>query len=403
MKGMLLLVVLLISAAMNSAAQNQFLDPQAAAKAASREDELYSSANNALNNGRYDEAISGFDQVVKLRGHRADAALYWKAYALNKAGQKPEALTTLAQLRKEYPQSSWARDAGAKLEVEMRGGQADPESQSDDDLKMIAVDSLLQSDPDKALPILEKILQGNGSERVKDRALFVLSQNDSPRAQQILLSVAKGSSQPRLQKHAIRYLGISGRQNASLLQEIYSASSDVGVKEAVLNAYLIAGAKEPVLASLRQEKSPELRKKAINTLGAMGAREEIRQFYKESPDAETRKQLVQAMMINGDTQAIVEAAKNDRDPDVRRRAIEMLGTVGGQDAINELVSIYNSQNDFETRRHVIRGLFIHGDAKDLVALARKESNPELKKEMVRNLSLMQSKEANDYLMEILNK
>ena len=402
MKRILLLFFLFFNAGLILAAQTDFLDPQAAPKATSREEEIYSSANDALTNGRYDEAVKGFDQVAGMHGRRADAALYWKAYALNKGGQKPEALTTLAELLKQYPQSKYVRDAKA-LQVEIGGGQVDPNEESDDELKIMAVNSLMTTDPQRAFPILEKILQGNGSERLKDRALFVLSQNKSQKAQQLLVAVAKGANQPKLQKHAIRYLGISGKENVPLLQEVYTSSSDPEVKSAVLNAFLTSGAKENVLAVVRQEKSPELRRKAIHTLGALGARQEIRQFYKEATDTETKRDLLQAMMMNGDSEAIFEAAKNERDPEVRRKAIETLGTVGGQESLTELTSIYNSQADVETKKYVIRGLFIHGDAKDMVALARKETNPELRKELVRYLSLMRSPEATEYMLEILNK
>jgi len=41
------------------------------------------------------------------------------------------------------------------------------------------------------------------------------------------------------------------------------------------------------------------------------------------------------------------------------------------------------------------------NAKALVDLARKEKDPQMKKEIVRRLSGMQSKEATDYLMELL--
>jgi hypothetical protein len=55
------------------------------------------------------------------------------------------------------------------------------------------------------------------------------------------------------------------------------------------------------------------------------------------------------------------------------------------------------------RKRAIEGLFIQGNAKALIELARKEANPEMKKAIVGRLALMNSKEATDYMMEILNK
>jgi len=90
-----------------------FLDPQTAEKANAHEDELYSAAKNALDDGEFDNAIRQFDEVMKLHGRKADGALYWKAYALNKAGNKAQALAALGELRKSYPRSNWLRDAAA--------------------------------------------------------------------------------------------------------------------------------------------------------------------------------------------------------------------------------------------------------------------------------------------------
>jgi len=55
------------------------------------------------------------------------------------------------------------------------------------------------------------------------------------------------------------------------------------------------------------------------------------------------------------------------------------------------------------RRNIIDALFTGGDAKQLVGLARSESNPELKRLAVERLSMMHSKDADAYLMELLNK
>ncbi len=68
-----------------------------------------------------------------------------------------------------------------------------------------------------------------------------------------------------------------------------------------------------------------------------------------------------------------------------------------------LVNLYNSPIDTQSKKEVINALFLHGAAKDMVALARKETNPELKSAWLQKLSLMHSPEITDYMMEILNK
>src|SRR5207253_7757927 len=216
------------------------------------------SAKDALDNGEYDNAIKQFDEVVKIHGRKADGAMYWRAYALNKAGNKAQALTAIGELRKNYPKSNWLRDTGA-LEQEIRG-VSNPDNISDEELKLLAIQSLMNSNPEKAVPLLEKIVMGNYPTKLKDKALFVLSQSGSEKAQQILMGLAKANNQPDLQKRAIRDMGMNGNpRNRAVLKEIYNSSTDVGVKKTVFQAWLMCGCKDDVASLAKTEKNPELR------------------------------------------------------------------------------------------------------------------------------------------------
>jgi outer membrane protein assembly factor BamD (BamD/ComL family) len=46
-----------------------------------REDQLYEQGTKALDDGDWDRAAASFNEIVKSNGARADAALYWVAYA----------------------------------------------------------------------------------------------------------------------------------------------------------------------------------------------------------------------------------------------------------------------------------------------------------------------------------
>jgi HEAT repeat protein len=378
------------------------LDPQTAEKANAHEDELYQSAKDALDNGEYDDAIRQFDEVVKIHGRKADGAMYWKAYAFNKAGNRAQALTAIGELRKSYPKSNWLRDAGP-LEQEIRG-VSNPDSVSDEELKLLAIQSLMNSNPEKAVPFLEKIITGNYSPKLKERALFVLSQSGSEKAQQVLMGLAKASNQPDLQKRAIRNLGMNGNsRNRAILKEIYNSSTDVGVKKSVFQAWLMCGCKDDVAALAKTEKNPELRREAIRFLGMMGGRAELLDFYKNSPDVQTREEAVGAMLLCGCSHELAEIVQTEKDPAVLDKAINTLGLVGGDESLAALTKVYSSQADIATKKKVINALFLHGAGKEMVALARKETNPELKKSLIQKMSLMSSPEISDYMMEILNK
>ena len=106
------------------------------------------------------QAIKRFDRVIVDKSTRADGAMYWKAYSLYKLGRKPEAQTVLADLEKQFPQSRWLNDARSlAAEVRASNGQPNsPESESDEELKLLAMNSLMQQDADRAIPLLEKVL-----------------------------------------------------------------------------------------------------------------------------------------------------------------------------------------------------------------------------------------------------
>ena len=116
-----------------------------------------------------------------------------------------------------------------------------------------------------------------------------------------------------------------------------------------------------------------------------------------------RGKILQAMFVGGNTAKLIEIARTEKDPELRKRAIHHLGTTDAAAAGDALVAIYGSTQDLETRKRVLEALFVQGNARQLVAVARKETNPELRKAAVSSLSHMQSKEATDFLLEILNR
>lgn len=371
-----------------------------------QEEALYDRGTQALDQGHWDRAVEIFGQVVELHARHTDGALYWKAYAQNKLGQRTEALAALAELNKSFPQSRWINDAKA-LEVEIRsqaGRPVSPANEGDEDLKLMAINGLLNSNPDQAIPLLEKILTGNQPPRIKERALFVLSQSGSPKAREIIGQVARGQSNPDLQRKAVQYLGLfGGKESHKLLSDIYASSSDVSLKKTILRSFMTSGERGFLLEAAKREKNPDLRLEAIRQLGVMGGQTELWEIYQAEPSVEVKEQILHSMFVGGSSDKLLEIARNEKDPKLRRAAIHSLGLMGGKKTGEALVSIYTSERDPEIRKAVIQGLFVQGNAKALVELARKETDPAMKKQIVQQLSVMGSKEATDYLMEIINK
>src|SRR5262245_43009000 len=142
-----------------------------------RDIERYDRAQELLDDGKWEQAAQRFAQVAQIKGPRADAALYWQAYALNRQGQRPESLQVIAELIKGFPSSRYIAQAKA-LDAEVRrtaGQPVTPEAEADEDLKLMAIQALQNSDPERAVPMLDGLLKGNASPKLKSRALFVLA------------------------------------------------------------------------------------------------------------------------------------------------------------------------------------------------------------------------------------
>lgn len=401
---------------------------------ADRLEELYDDGHECLDEEDYSCAVQKFTLLVQMNGPQTDAALYWLAYAQNKQGKRDVALSTIAQLKKSFPQSRWNKDAAA-LEIEVRqssGVKTNPEAVNDEDLKLLALQGLMNSDLQKALPLVEKILNGSASPKVKAKALFVLAQSGTPQAMDVLGKVALGQSNPELQRKAVEYLGMfggtsggveggveggvsggvqggvggpkhGGRNAAQILADVYSSSNDTSVKRAVLKSYMLAGDKQSLFNAAKIERNDELKREAIKQLGLVGGESELEQLYRMETSTEVRREILQAFFLAGDSKRLVQAAEGEKDPELRRAAIKNLGLVGGDEASSALATIYAKESDHSLKEEVLNAYFLQANSKALVAIARSERDPALRKQAVEKLSLIADKTATDYLMELLQK
>jgi HEAT repeat protein len=369
-----------------------------------RMSELYDDGREDLDEDRYDRAEVKFDQLAQMNGPQTDAALYWKAYAENRQGKRDRALATITALKQKFPQSRWQKDAAA-LEIEVRqssGQPANPEAQKNDELRMLALQGLINTDPDRAIPFLAKVLEGSGSPKEKSKALFVLAQSGRPEAREALAKIARGQSNPELQRKAIEYLGMfGGPESKKTLSEVYASSSDSSIKRSILRSYMISGDREHLFEAAKSEKNEEVKREAIRQLGLVHAQNELQQLYRSENSTDVRRELLQAFFLSGDAPQLLEVAQTDKDPELRRSAIRNLGLIHSDGSSNALQTIYAKESDRGVKEEVLNAYFLQGNAAAIVAIARSEKDPELKKVAVSKLSIMHSKEATDYLMEIL--
>ena len=257
-------------------------------KTGSQTENLYSQARGHIDRNQYDRALSPLDRVIAAKAERADAAMYWKAYTLYKLARRDEAVATVNQLAKEFPQSPWLRDARA-LEVELKqsAGQPVGTDAADDDVKLLALQGIMRTNADAALPVIEKMLAGPGNVRLKERALFVISQNRSDRAREIIANVARSNANPDLQQTAIRLLGQSNSaESTAALASLYRADQSIETRKAIIQALSNnrsnAAATNALITIGRAERNSDLRKQIVMQLSnSRTPTPEVQQFLLE--------------------------------------------------------------------------------------------------------------------------
>ena len=272
-------------------------DPQSAVTNA-QEEAWYNNGSKAMDEQRWSDAVTYFDQVAAAKGKRADAALYWKAYSLQKLGRKDEAMSTCDSLKQQMSSSPWnkecvvlrvggsAADARAVAE-KVRQEQQEQRDQirvisreqvykrtgqetSEDDIKVLALNALLQQEPAKALPILHDLILSDKPIELRKQALFVLSRSHDPQAQAMLLDIATSAKDPSLQEIAVQALAIYHPKDSGVtLVKIYQSTTDMKVKRSVVNGLFISKDATRLVELARGEKDLNMKRDIVSQLAIM--------------------------------------------------------------------------------------------------------------------------------------
>jgi thioredoxin-like negative regulator of GroEL len=315
------------------------------AEQSSEANQHYQDGRRALDASRWEEAIRAFERASEDEA-LTDAATYWQAYAYHKLGDPSRALSLIEGMEQQFPESQWLDDARA-LALEIRGNRTDDALDEDEELKVIALNGLLQTDEEEALPLLEELLSNDASNQMKGRALFVLAQSDSDKAMEILAATARNGSDPELQKQAIHYLGVHRSEgNLELLSSLYEgAGLSPELRRVILESYMIGGDTERLLAVARDaSESIELRKMAIHFLGASGVDPNrlLELYPSQGISAELKTQILHGLFVSGSIPELIALARGEKDPELKKRAVHWISMSGTPEAKQFLMELVRS-------------------------------------------------------------
>ena len=231
-----------------------------ASASATRRTQRTTAGQQALDQSRWDRAVARFDRVIEHEGTEGGRGALLEGLRAEQAGPAPRSARDdrRAERRTTRRAATCRTRRRSKSKCDATpGSRCDPENESDEEMKLLVLNGLQNSAPDEAIPMLQKVLQGTSSPKLKARALFVLAQSNSPKAREVLVSIAKGNSNPDLQMKAIQYLGIhGGPESRAALADVYASTSDVDVKRRILSAFMVAGEKDRLLAAAQTRTEP---------------------------------------------------------------------------------------------------------------------------------------------------
>ena len=214
------------------------------------------------------------------------------------------------------------------------GGRREPMSDKDE-IKSIALQSLMQSDPDRALPYIAEILKSQSSSKpLKDAAVRLLGQYHGPKTTPYLIELARSQNDPKLRRTAIMWLGQSKDDKAlEVLDELVAKSDEPEITKAAL--YALAQNQSPqttakLFAVARNHKSTTIRSQAIFWLGQRGEQSigELVGLYDSEQNEQVKGQIINALGQSKSKtalQKILSIAKGDSSMALRKRAVLYLG------------------------------------------------------------------------------
>jgi hypothetical protein len=339
--------------------------------------------------------------AVDPREANKDEALYWLAHSEHQAGEQAAAIEAIARLERGFPASRWVHQARALLiEIAQQlrrddvlwrmatpppppavpraafpaptpaaappstpappAAPAPPASTPprpagafspfpappampvppvppdwftmpfppDVDLRVQALSGLMQSHADRVIPLLKDIALDPNNPGDGRRAVLILAQSSRPEARTCVLEVARLATEP-VRIAAIREAGrFEGPNVTTELLQVYSTSANARIKREVVTSLGDRADTGALLRIARMESDPTVRNTAIVTLGRAGAREQLRTLYARGP-RDARVSVITALFNAKDEEELIRIADRDSDPTLRqqaRRQLQLLGT-----------------------------------------------------------------------------
>jgi len=338
--------------------------------------------------------------IAEFARDSKNPALQADAISMLGMASNQESLSLLSSL---YQESSSDQVKEAVIHAYIMGDYSKPlvdllKSEQDSKLQIEIIHAMGMMDTTDDLQALYPTLASQETRIAALEAFFMAGDT------RMLRQVLETETDPELRKTAIQGIAMEGgRDAAELLESVYDNATSIDEKTTVLEALVMMDdAEDLALKVVHTETETELRRSAIEVLGIMEATEELAKLYASIDEKELRMTVLHSMAIGDDMAGLMKILQTEKDPELRAIVIQALAISGGDEATEHMVDLY-PQASIDEKQAIIQSMMLVESPEALISLLKIETDPELKREMLQILSLMDSEESDKYLFEMLEK
>jgi HEAT repeat protein len=441
-------------------------------------DSLYRAARRALNRNQYARAAELFESIQKRypRSTYTPDSYYWQAFALYRAGSDESLRAARRALQAQgarHPKAATRHDAevlfrrvqgelarrGEREAAEYlrrqgdsiapleppevaepaepvepaepaeppepaegprgRGPRAD-RCDDEDDVRIAAIQGLMNMDAERAVPILKAVLARRDAESVclRRKAVWLVSQKHTAETSAILLSAVRTDPDRDVREQAVFWLSqVPGDETVAALDSILrDPKTDAEIQDKAIFALsqhrsARAGAILRAFAE-RRDASSDLREKAIFWLGQNRSPDNaqfLRDLYAKLENDDLKDKVIFSLSQMGGADNyrwMMDIALNENENiEVRKKALFWAGQGKSVD-IGDLARLYDSMKDREMREQII---FVLSQRREdaaldkLFAIGRNDPDRELRKKAIFWIGQSRSPRAAQYLQDLINQ
>jgi len=313
-------------------------------------------------------------------------------------------------------------DKGLKGSRDARRSSSSCPNDEDDesDMRIAALNALLQMDSDRAMPILKQVLarRDTCSEVLRRKAVFLVAQKQTAESADLLINAARNDPDPEVRQQAVFWLSeVRSDRAIAALDSLLRESKDPELQEkaifAISNTNTARGG-EILRKFAESSASEELRAKAVFWLGQSTRRNPenaafLRGLFDKTKSEEIQGAIVQAIAEGASEENVrwlLSEVLNTKQPvETRKKALFWAGQQRRFD-VNLLLPLYEKVTEPELKEHLI---FVLAERREtsatdkLIDIARHDKDREMRKKALFWLAQKNDPRVKQLLMEIIDQ